>query len=79
MIVEQSVNVALTLAERAVFLEKGEVRFTGPTADLLERPDLLRSVFIRQGPKSAATDDRPTPPSPPPDDGAGPAFAAAAS
>jgi ABC-type branched-subunit amino acid transport system ATPase component len=51
VLVEQSVNVALTLAQRAVFMEKGEVRFTGPTADLLERPDLLRSVFIRQGPK----------------------------
>jgi len=36
----------LLLAERAVFLEKGEVRFRGPTAELLERPDLLRSVFI---------------------------------
>jgi ABC-type branched-subunit amino acid transport system ATPase component len=46
VIVEQSVNVALNLAQRAVFMEKGEVRFTGPTADLLERPDILRSVFI---------------------------------
>jgi branched-chain amino acid transport system ATP-binding protein len=46
VIVEQSVNVALELAERAVFMEKGEVRFEGPTADLLERPDILRSVFI---------------------------------
>jgi ABC-type branched-subunit amino acid transport system ATPase component len=50
VVVEQSVNVALTLAERAVFMEKGEVRFTGPTVELLERPDLLRSVFIRTGP-----------------------------
>jgi branched-chain amino acid transport system ATP-binding protein len=46
VIVEQSVNVALNLAERAVFMEKGQVRFTGPTAHLLERPDILRSVFI---------------------------------
>ncbi|HEV7536495.1 MAG TPA: ATP-binding cassette domain-containing protein, partial [Acidimicrobiia bacterium] len=46
VLVEQSVNVALLLAKRAVFLEKGEVRFRGRTADLLERPDLLRSVFI---------------------------------
>ena len=46
VIVEQSVNVALNLAKRAVFMEKGEVRFEGPTADLLERPDILRSVFI---------------------------------
>jgi ABC-type branched-subunit amino acid transport system ATPase component/branched-subunit amino acid ABC-type transport system permease component len=46
VIVEQSVNVALELAARAVFLEKGQVRFEGPTAELLARPDLLRSVFI---------------------------------
>jgi branched-chain amino acid transport system ATP-binding protein len=46
IVVEQSVNVALTLAKRAVFMEKGEVRFTGPTSELLERPDILRSVFI---------------------------------
>ena len=32
VIVEQSVNVALSLADRAVFMEKGEVRFTGPAA-----------------------------------------------
>ncbi len=46
VVVEQSVNVALELAERAVFLEKGEVRFSGRTAELLDRPDILRSVFI---------------------------------
>src|SRR5207253_3717175 len=46
VIVEQSVNVALTLAERAVFMEKGEVRFTGPTAELLDRPDVLHAVFL---------------------------------
>jgi ABC-type branched-subunit amino acid transport system ATPase component/predicted MFS family arabinose efflux permease len=46
VVVEQSVNVALTLAERAYFLEKGTVRFSGPTADLLGRSDVLRSVFL---------------------------------
>ena len=46
VVVEQSINVALNLAQRAVFMEKGEVRFEGPTADLLDRPDILRSVFI---------------------------------
>jgi len=44
---------ALRLADRAVFLEKGEVRFTGPTKDLLERDDILRAVYL-QG--SAATE-----------------------
>ncbi|MEA3078407.1 MAG: hypothetical protein QOF60_3315, partial [Actinomycetota bacterium] len=28
-------------------MEKGEVRFSGPTADLLERGDILRSVFLQ--------------------------------
>ena len=51
MLVEQSVNRAMSLAERAIFLERGEVRFDGPTADLLERTDLLRPVFL-----GAATD-----------------------
>jgi len=46
MIVEQSVNIALTLADRAYFMEKGEVRFSGKTKDLLKRRDLLRSVFL---------------------------------
>jgi branched-chain amino acid transport system ATP-binding protein len=46
VLVEQSVNVALTLADRAYFLEKGTVRFEGPTSDLLGRDDLLRSVFF---------------------------------
>jgi ABC-type branched-subunit amino acid transport system ATPase component/ABC-type branched-subunit amino acid transport system permease subunit len=56
VVVEQSVNVALTLAERAVFMEKGRVRFEGPTRELLDRPDILRSVFL-QGAESDATDD----------------------
>jgi branched-chain amino acid transport system ATP-binding protein len=55
VVVEQSVNVALELAERAVFMEKGEVRFEGPTAHLLDRPDILRSVFIAGA--SAASGD----------------------
>src|SRR3954454_7211812 len=46
ILVEQSVNVALTVADTAFFLEKGEVRFHGPTKELLERPDVLRSVFL---------------------------------
>jgi branched-chain amino acid transport system ATP-binding protein len=46
ILVEQSVNVALTVAQTAFFLEKGEIRFKGPTSELLERPDVLRSVFL---------------------------------
>ncbi|HET8618195.1 MAG TPA: ATP-binding cassette domain-containing protein, partial [Acidimicrobiales bacterium] len=46
ILVEQSVNVALTLAEEAYFMEKGQIRFRGPTRDLLDRPDILRAVFL---------------------------------
>ncbi len=52
VLVEQSVNVALSVSDRAVFMEKGEVRFTGPAGELLERGDLLRSVFIQGSKKS---------------------------
>jgi ABC-type branched-subunit amino acid transport system ATPase component/sugar phosphate permease len=46
VIVEQSINVALAVADRAVFMEKGRVRYDGPAADLLERHDLVRAVFL---------------------------------
>lgn len=46
VLVEQSVTIALTVADRAVFLEKGTVRFDGPAKDLLSRDDLVRAVFL---------------------------------
>jgi ABC-type branched-subunit amino acid transport system ATPase component len=46
VLVEQSVNVALSLVNHAYFMEKGEIRFDGKAADLLGRTDLLRSVFL---------------------------------
>jgi ABC-type branched-subunit amino acid transport system ATPase component len=46
IIVEQSINVALAVADRAVFLERGQVRFEGRAQDLRERDDLLRAVFL---------------------------------
>jgi branched-chain amino acid transport system ATP-binding protein len=46
ILVEQSINVALTVSDRAYFLEKGEVRFEGSTAELMERGDIVRSVFL---------------------------------
>jgi branched-chain amino acid transport system ATP-binding protein len=57
VLVEQSVNTALKLAERAAFMEKGEVRFSGPTADLLGRTDILRAVFLKGGVPAAAEDN----------------------
>ena len=46
VIVEQSVNIGLSIAARAIFMERGRVQFTGPAQDLLERDDLLRAVFL---------------------------------
>lgn len=46
IIVEQSIDVALAVADRAVFLENGQVRFEGPARELAERNDLARAVFF---------------------------------
>jgi ABC-type branched-subunit amino acid transport system ATPase component len=46
IVVEQSLNIAAQLCTRSIFLEKGEVRFEGPTADLLEQDDIARAVFF---------------------------------
>jgi ABC-type branched-subunit amino acid transport system ATPase component len=49
LIVEQSLNVALAFADRAVFMEKGEVRFSGAPGDLLDEGDLVQAVFFGAG------------------------------
>jgi ABC-type branched-subunit amino acid transport system ATPase component/sugar phosphate permease len=46
IVVEQSLNVALAFADRAIFMEKGRVRFEGDPAELLERGDLAKAVFL---------------------------------
>ena len=46
VLVEQSVALALRLCDRAVFMEKGRIIFSGPTAELLERDDLVRAVLL---------------------------------
>jgi ABC-type branched-subunit amino acid transport system ATPase component/ABC-type branched-subunit amino acid transport system permease subunit len=49
VIVEQSLNVAASIADRAVFLERGNIRFSGLTRELIERDDLARAVFLAPG------------------------------
>jgi ABC-type branched-subunit amino acid transport system ATPase component len=46
VIVEQSVNVALAVADRAIYMERGHVRFEGPASELLDHDELLRAVFL---------------------------------
>ena len=49
IVVEQSLNLALSLADDMVFLEKGEVRCSGPARDVLERPELMHAVLFGTG------------------------------
>lgn len=58
VLVEQSLNMAADLCERAVFLEKGEVRFEGRVADLVERDDIARAVFLGAPPTSPSNGSR---------------------
>ena len=53
LVVEQSVSLALDLADRAMFLENGRVVFEGRSQDLQQRHDLLRAAFL--GKSDAAT------------------------
>ena len=53
LLVEQSLNVACDLADRAYVMEKGEIRHRGPVTDPETMADLLRSVYL--------TDARPAP------------------
>ena len=46
IIVEQSLNVAAAVAQRALFMERGQISFDGPISDLVERDDLARAVFL---------------------------------
>ena len=52
VLVEQSVNIALSLVDHAYFMEKGEMRFDGPAQELLGREDLLRAVFLEGASKA---------------------------
>jgi ABC-type branched-subunit amino acid transport system ATPase component len=46
VIVEQSVNVALAVADRAIYMERGQVKFSGPARELLDHEELLHAVFL---------------------------------
>jgi ABC-type branched-subunit amino acid transport system ATPase component len=46
VLVEQSLNIAAALCDRAVFLEKGAVRFEGRPSELLASDDIARAVFL---------------------------------
>ena len=59
IVVEQSLNIAAELCDRAIFLEKGEVRFEGSTRELMARDDIARAVFLGSSAPDAAKTDKP--------------------
>lgn len=52
VIVEQSVNVALSVADHAYFMEKGAIRFDGSADELAKQPELIQAIYL-QGTRQA--------------------------
>jgi ABC-type branched-subunit amino acid transport system ATPase component len=49
VVVEQSMNLALSVCDRAIYLEKGHVVFAGTADELRARGDLGDTVFLGRG------------------------------
>ncbi len=48
LLVEQSMNVAVAVADRVYLMETGVVRFSGSAADLASHPELLWSIYLQK-------------------------------
>ncbi len=46
LLVEQSVNIALAVADHAYVMEKGEIGYSGPAAELRDRPNLVQAAYL---------------------------------
>ena len=55
LLVEQSMNVAVAVADRVYVMETGAVRFSGSAAELAAHPELLWSVYIDKASESTAS------------------------
>ncbi len=64
LLVEQSVNVALSVADRIYVMDSGTIRFSGTAEEVRARPDLLQSIYLAHATSGLQGGDR-TPPSPP--------------
>jgi branched-chain amino acid transport system ATP-binding protein len=49
LLIEQFATVALALAERAYVMDRGSIRFSGPSSELQSRPELLQSSYLPGG------------------------------
>ncbi|WP_419841152.1 ATP-binding cassette domain-containing protein [Candidatus Poriferisodalis sp.] len=57
LLVEQSVNIALAVADDAYVMEKGEIGYSGAAGELRDRPNLVQSAYL-EGLAHALTQDR---------------------
>ncbi len=48
LLVEQSVNVAVAVADRAYIMDGGAIRFSGPAAQIAAQPGLLWSIYVER-------------------------------
>jgi ABC-type branched-subunit amino acid transport system ATPase component/MFS family permease len=64
LLVEQSMNVAVAVADRVYVMETGVVRFSGSAGDLASHPELLWSIYLQKASESmgAGGGDGPTGP-----------------
>jgi branched-chain amino acid transport system ATP-binding protein len=54
LLIEQFATVALGLAHRAYVMEGGQMRYSGDTKELREKPELLHSAYLFRGSDSTA-------------------------
>jgi ABC-type branched-subunit amino acid transport system ATPase component/MFS family permease len=62
LLVEQSVNVAVSVADRVYVMDSGAIRYSGPAADVRDHPELLWSIFLHRaaaGVTPVPVDDHP--------------------
>ncbi|MFI6257845.1 ABC transporter ATP-binding protein [Micromonospora zamorensis] len=59
LVVEQSVNVALSLADRIYFMEKGAMVAEHTAAELAGQPDLVRALMLGGHPPAEGTEPAP--------------------
>ncbi len=54
MLVEQSMNVAVSVADRVYVMDSGQVRFSGSAEELAAHPELLWSIYVEKASASIA-------------------------
>jgi ABC-type branched-subunit amino acid transport system ATPase component len=54
LLVEQSMNVAVSVADRVYLMDSGQVRFSGSAEELAAHPELLWSIYVEKASASIA-------------------------